>query len=1299
MNVLVTELRKRLERAIARAREVAETGAQAALEALAVHVRDPYGHMSSEERALRRRLRAHGRQLGDRMNARSGTQSIDRLVHECAYERWHGMLFARFLAENHLLIASEWGDVPVSLQDCEDLGKDEGVDKWAMAIRFAHQMLPQVFRPAHPAFEVQLAREHRRKLEGLLESLPTDIFIASDSLGWVYQFWQSKKKDEVNRSEVKIGADELPAVTQLFTEPYMVAFLLDNTLGAWWAARRLGDDETSGATGEVELRRKAAIPGVPLDYLRFVRHGDPNETTKRQSVGADRVAGGSAKATEPGKASTPVHSSADAVSSGRGGHVHSAKPGRWYPAAGSFGQWPDQLSELRILDPCCGSGHFLVAALSMLVPMRMEMEGLPPRDAVDAVLRENLHGLELDPRCVEVAAFALALAAWRYPDAGGYRPLPELNLACSGLAPHATKEQWMVLAEQAAANGLPPESNPLNVAETVLSGPLRSSMEALHGLFEQAPVLGSLIDPNAIEADLFQRDFESIRELFAVVLEQERTNDDQLERAVAARGMARAAQLLSSRYMLVVTNVPYLKRGKQDHKLRTFCAQRYPESKNDLATVFLERCLRLCAEGGAASLVLPQNWLFLTTYRKLRKKLLKAETWNLLARLGAGAFETISGEVVKAILLTLSHGDARQYEEKIWSDTRATDLMCGLDVSECRTVEGKSTGLRQVKMSGRRQREYLKLPNQTITTDIPEKGKLLANLADYGKGSTTGDGPRFLDYFWEYSTIVAHHVKWLNSPSQTGWSGRMQICKVPLNDPDLNLQQGCRIHGQRIFRRFGSAVNKMSGLEPFLYAGEVFDDNVCPISPRDSEMNAAIWCYVQSDQYRENVRVVDQALKVTAATLTQVPFNLEHWTNVANEQYPNGLPRPYSDDPTQWIFHGHPCGSVVWDETEKRTAHGPLRTEPEVLQVAVARLLGYRWPAELDSGMELAGEQREWVRRTASLRKWLDEDGIVCIPSVRGESPAEERLLGMLAAAFAEQWDDGILGELLASLKSHSLDDWLRDSFFDEHCKLFHHRPFIWHIWDGRRRDGFHALVNYHKLAEGEGKGRRLLESLAYSYLGDWITRQREEVQRGEDGADDRLAAALTLQKRLEKILEGEPPFDVFVRWKPIHEQPIGWEPDVNDGVRLNIRPFLADDAPGGKKGAGILRAKPKISWKKDRGKEVLKPVKRSKPPWLQDEDEVTNVDEDQTLRPREDYPWFWSCPGESPRAQRTDFLGGPGFDGNRWNDLHYTNATKSVARDRKREWAATRKFTRERMDDVHLGATDEQSVRGRPDP
>ena len=1215
------------------------------------------------------------------------------------------MLFARFLAENNLLIASEWGDVSVSLKDCEELGKDEGLDKWAMAAHFAHQMLPQVFRPAHPAFEVRFAREHRLKLEALIESLPANIFVATDALGWVYQFWQSKKKDEVNRSEVKIGADELPAVTQLFTEPYMVAFLLDNTLGAWWAARRLSDDDLSGATGELELRRKAAIPGVPLEYLRFVRPGSPNEAAEPQSVGADTGAGGGVTATESGESSPLAGSDAAAVDTGQVSDLHEAKPGRWHPAAGSFDRWPERLSEVRILDPCCGSGHFLVAAFSTLVPMRMELEGLSARDAVDAVLRENLHGLELDPLCVEVAAFALALAAWTYAGAEGYRLLPEMNLACSGLAPNATREQWTALSEQAAAaGGLPPGRDLFGVDDTLLSAPLRNSMETLYELFSQAPVLGSLIDPHALQADLFQHDFESIRELFAVVLEQERTSDDEIERAVAARGMARAAQLLSDRYTLVITNVPYLARGKQGQALRAFCERHYPRAKNDLATACLERCLGLCTEGGTASLVLPQNWLFLSRYRKLRENLLRTRTWHLLARLGEGAFDSSAAAGAFVAALTLSRGYPPRRSNGLVRDDVTSGVMYGLDVSDFRTASEKDARLKEVSILGIEQARHLKNPDSRVTLeDISTQ----ARLDDYCvsiEGLTTGDLERFVGKFWEgalsdgwepYIQSVDSTVHFGARTDRVFWeNGTGALSRFPTahNFPSQVM------NGRRVLGRYGLRVTQMRTLRVTTYSGEVFGKNGATVVPDDPAHLSAIWCFCSSQEYTDLVRRIDPALKVTNATLAKVPFDLEHWTKVADEQYPNGLPRPYSDDPTQWIFHGHPCGSVFWDEAEKQTIHGPLRSDGTALHVAVARLLGYRWPAEHDTDLELADEQREWAQRTEALLEWMDEDGIVRIPPVRGEPPARDRLLGLLAAAYGDTWSDAVLTTNLANVDSNSLEEWLRDRFFDEHCKLFHHRPFVWHIWDGRRRDGFHALVSYHKLAAGDGKGRRLLESLTYSYLGDWIARQRDAAQRREEGAEDRLAAACELQRRLEAILKGEPPFDIFVRWKPIHEQPIGWEPDINDGVRLNIRPFMAEDIPGGKKGAGILRGKPKISWKKDRGKEVLSPVRRSKPPWLQD-DEATDVDEDRELRPREDYPWFWNCPGDGPQASRTDFLGGSDFDGNRWNDLHYTNSTKSAARERKREWATTRRFMRERMDDVHMAATCEQSVRGRPDP
>jgi hypothetical protein len=197
------------------------------------------------------------------------------------------------------------------------------------------------------------------------------------------------------------------------------------------------------------------------------------------------------------------------------------------------------------------------------------------------------------------------------------------------------------------------------------------------------------------------------------------------------------------------------------------------------------------------------------------------------------------------------------------------------------------------------------------------------------------------------------------------------------------------------------------------------------------------------------------------------------------------------------------------------------------------------------------------------------------------------------------------------------LEEWLRDEFFEQHCVVFHNRPFIWQIWDGNK-NGFSALVNYHKLTHGN------LEKLTYAYLGDWIRRQQAAVDAGKAGSDARLQAAKQLQAKLKLILEGEPPYDIFVRWKPIAEQAIGWNPDINDGVRVNIRPFAAAD---------ILRKRVKIKWEKDRGTEPH--------------------------REKKDFPWFWGWDGV-----KQDFEGvGTKPDGNRWNDCHYTNDFKKRAR------------------------------------
>lgn len=1106
MASLETSLRNLLQRTIISARDVAEEGARAALEALAVHEADFYPHQTAEQKKLRNKLRAHARQLGDVQNSK-GEIAIDHLVNECAYEHWHRMLFARFLVENNLLIEPSEG-VPISLQDCEVLANEAGVELWAYASRCAQKMLPQIFRSDDPVLQIGLASEHRLKLEEFLKVLPPAIFKADDALGWVYQFWQTLQKDNANSSGRKIGANELPSVTQLFTDDYMVEFVLHNTLGAWWTAKSmvLGKQQS-----------------VPFKYLRLNQDGSPT--------------------------------------------------------SGGFYDWPRTASKVRLLDPCMGSGHFLVFALPLLVRFRIEEEDLSPAEACVAVLRDNLFGLELDTRCTQIAAFNIAFAAWKL---GGYQPLPPLNLACSGTAPNTTEQIWVSLAGKDQR--------------------LQAGMERLYQLFQKAPALGSLINPRARGGELFVAEFHDLHPLLEKAFDKESSDDVVHEVAAAASGLAKAADILSSSFTLVVTNVPYLGQGRQEAILKSYCAAAHPRAKADLATCFVERSLAFCAIGGTAALVTPQSWLFQATYRRLREDLLGSSLWNFVARLGAGAFESIGGEVVNVSLigLTRTHG--------VVSDIPSGHQFLGLDVSSLQDVASKAAGLITTTAKSLIQTDQLKNPETRIVLDGASSGRLLSEVAETYKGLCTGDGLRYQRAFWELPVIRDGWVFQQSTIETTqDFGGREGVffwqngSGEYFNTVVERLGEtgvGAWIRGRPAWGRQGVAVRIMGNLPVTRYTGEIYDNNISVIVPKHEKDLMAVWAFCESPEFNISVRRLNQKMSVTDESFVQVPFDLAHWERVANDKYKGGLPQPYSNNPTQWLFNGHPRGS----------------SEP--LHVATARLLGYKWPRQTGSRFPACP-----IIPADNLTSIADNDGIVCIPSVRGEESAADRLASICSAAGIQTEGD--------------LDEWLRNEFFEEHCKLFDHRPFIWHVWDGRKRDGFNALVNYHRLVEGGRQGYKVLESLTYSYLGDWIHVQEDGVKREIEGAEDRLVAAKELQKRLIAILKGEPPFDLFIRWKPLHTQPTGWEPDPNDGVRLNIRPFLAEDLPNGRAGAGILRWRPNIKWEKDRG-----------------------------LEPRGsklDFPWLWGW-----NEDAVDFMGGKAFTGERFNACHYSNAVKLAAQSKK---------------------------------
>jgi len=1021
VRALSSPLRKQLEGSVLAARRAAESASRAAVAGLGVFESEKPGHLDAERAALRNGLRHKWRQLGGDDQAKS------LLVAECAYEQWHRLLFARFLAENSLLLHPQY-KAPVTLGDCNELAAELGEpDGWSVAARFAAEILPGVFPLDDPCVRLRLPPEGRHALEQILDGLPADIFAADDALGWVYQFWQKDQKDEVNASRRRISGADLGPVTQIFTENYMVQFLLENSLGAWWAARH---------------------PNSPLvrtfDFLRFADDGKP--------------------------------------------------------ANGSFDSWPDRVAEVTVMDPCCGSGHFLVQAFTMLWQMRAEEEGLTPAEAQDAVLRDNLFGLDIDQRCVQIAAFSVALVAWR---SGGYRSLLSPSIGCSGTPVTGQLHEWQEI------DGLDDAT--------------RDALGALHAQFRDAPNLGSLIDPRRAtpEGQLFAVNYDKVAPVIGRLLAREK-DPQRLLAGASAVGLVQVGALLSRRFTLVVTNVPYLSIQRMPDAVADFLTTRYPNSANDLATVFIERCLQLAS--GTTALVVPLGWLFLRYYAGLRKSLLSSVSWDVLAPLGKGAFETITGEVVQSALV-------------LFSATVHRDDVVAVDATRATGPSKKAGALRLGPVLSLSQSQLRKAPD-TLLALGSEDARPLSYYATSWQGLVTSDNARFIVRFWEIPEIAGPWRPFLTAPKETApYNGRESLLRWDDGHGDLVRNSGAHNFNPREALGKCGVLVAQSNLKATLYLGEMFSHGSVPVIPYNQQYLPALWAYMASPEFREWVRRINQKVIVDSGYMIKVPFDLSRWEEAAGET--GSLPEPWFDDPTQWLFEGRP----------------EMTTAP--LQVAVGRLLGYRWPGQTESD---------------DLDQMAEREGIVCLPSVAGQPPAAERLQHLLAVAFGTTWSPAKARELLGQDGSSkkSIADWLRDEFFKQHSSLFGSRPFVWHIWDGLK-DGFSALVNYHRLDS------KTLEKLTYTYLGqDWVERQRAEVREQVTGAEARLSAALDLQRKLEPILEGEPPYDIYVRWKDLEEQPVGWEPDLNDGVRPNIRPFVE---------AGILRSSFNIHWRTDRGK------------------------------------------------------------------------------------------------------------------
>lgn len=373
--------------------------------------------------------------------------------------------------------------------------------------------------------------------------------------------------------------------------------------------------------------------------------------------------------------------------------------------------------ELKVIDPACGSGHMLTYAFDLLYAI-YEEEGYGPADIPGLILANNLYGTEIDPRAGALAAFALAMKA-RSKQRTFFNKQMELNICVID----------------------PISFGPEELDFLVTRGGDRDAEEAFWNQFAEADTLGSLIQPDTALVAPLRRRVEALEDggdlLLADVLEW-------------ARRVVLQAEYLSQRYHVVVANPPYMGSSNMVPVLEAFIQRHLPDARADLFATFIERALTLAVRGGQVAMIAKQNWLFRPAFAALRSKLLAAHELEQVVHFGAGAFDSLSGEIASTAAFVLKLHTA------------------GNECWFARLVDGeneaaKESPLREAIVSGqrvfrRRLGDFLAIPGAPVCYWMSDagltalaSGPYLADVLNPREGMATGNNARYLRFWWEVS--------------------------------------------------------------------------------------------------------------------------------------------------------------------------------------------------------------------------------------------------------------------------------------------------------------------------------------------------------------------------------------------------------------------------------------------------------------------------------------------------------------------------------------------------------------------
>lgn len=539
----------------------------------------------------------------------------------------------------------------------KEVNDDEGLYKYLLITQCnaLNDVLPDMFQNIKDYTELlfpdDLLQGKSSVIRQMIELIPEEDWKdAVQIIGWLYQYYNSEKKDEVfaKRNSAKISKENIPAATQLFTPDWIVRYMVENTLGRLWLEGHPNDDLKSQWKYYLEDAKQPENVQAQLDNIR-----------------------------EKHKDLTP--------------------------------------EDLLCIDPCSGSGHVLTYMFDVLVQI-YETYGYTTREAVSSIVKNNLYGLDIDKRAAQLAYFSIMMKACQY----------DRRFLKRGIKPHiyAIAESNHKINDEIIdefSNG----DSKLKEAVTTIKDELYDAKE-----------YGSILTVTPQDWNMLYERLEEVKgeaTMYGEVIE-------------ALRPLIQVAQVLSQKYDVVVTNPPYMGARNMNTKLTKLVKKKYPDSKSDLFSVFIERCNQMTKADSYYSMITQHSWMFLSSFEKLRDKLLENNIINM-AHLGARAFEEIGGEVVQTTAFVVHKSNIKGYKGKY-----------------CRLVDAISQAEKEKMFLANEncyitdQNDFSKIPGNPVAYWVSDKllatftdSKKLGDIAQPCAGLSTGSNNIFQRYWYEVS--------------------------------------------------------------------------------------------------------------------------------------------------------------------------------------------------------------------------------------------------------------------------------------------------------------------------------------------------------------------------------------------------------------------------------------------------------------------------------------------------------------------------------------------------------------------